>query len=112
MSKLELEALEPRIAGQRLEGSIADFVRSCHVLVGEEQRKPNPDNALIGVLCNAVRFAREHLYLVENYLGEAPEPEQEEPLGLGALTQDDVDRIRRNRTTGPTYNFFKADDDN
>ncbi len=34
------------------------------------------------------------------------EPEAEEPLGLGALSRDEVDEIRRKRTTGPTYNFF------
>lgn len=49
----------PSIAGRRMERSVADFVRACRVLIAEEQRKPLPDNALIGVLCDAVRYTRE-----------------------------------------------------
>lgn len=50
----------PTVAGRSMDRTIADFERSCCVLLGEEQRKPNPDNALIGVLCDAVRLGREY----------------------------------------------------
>ena len=55
----DLYRLEPMIAGDRLPIPIGEFCRSCHALVAEEQAKVDPDNALIGVLCNAVRLARE-----------------------------------------------------
>lgn len=48
----------PEVAG-RLDRSYADFERACLVLLADEQRKPNPDNALIAVLCDAVRLTRE-----------------------------------------------------
>jgi hypothetical protein len=47
------------VAGERCEWSIADFEHRCLVLIENEQQKPLPDNALISVLCNAVRLARE-----------------------------------------------------
>jgi len=37
----------------------ADFERSCLVHIDEEQRRANPDNALIALLCDAVRLTRE-----------------------------------------------------
>lgn len=43
-----------------LECSIYDFARSCQFHIAEEQTKANPDNMLIGVLCNGVRMAREY----------------------------------------------------
>lgn len=36
------------------------FERSIHVLLAEEQEKLNPNNALISVLCEAIRLSREH----------------------------------------------------
>jgi hypothetical protein len=39
--------------------SLADFERSCLVHIEEEQQRPNPDNSLIAVLCDAVRLTRE-----------------------------------------------------
>jgi hypothetical protein len=50
----------PEIGGEMLPGTIHDHVRACRIHIAEEQRKPNPDNALIETLCNSVRFAREH----------------------------------------------------
>jgi hypothetical protein len=44
-----------------LPGTILDHVRACRIHIAEEQRKPNPDTALIATLCDAVRFAREHV---------------------------------------------------
>jgi hypothetical protein len=46
------------VAG-RMERTIADFERACLVHLADEQRRPNPDNALIAVLCDAVRLSRE-----------------------------------------------------
>ena len=50
----------PEVGGESLPMSIRDHVRACRIHIAEEQRRPNPDNALIETLCNAVRFAREH----------------------------------------------------
>jgi hypothetical protein len=45
------------VAG-RYDGTQAAFERRCVVTLGEEQAKPNPDNALIALLCDAVRISR------------------------------------------------------
>ena len=49
----------PEVGGRRLEVSLADFERSCLAHIGEMQELFNPDAALIALLCNAVRLARE-----------------------------------------------------
>jgi hypothetical protein len=49
----------PEVAGRRLLTSHADFEHRCKVLLMEEQDKPLPNNALIDVLCNAIRLSRE-----------------------------------------------------
>jgi hypothetical protein len=55
------DAPEPSlVAGDRLERSLVDFVRACETILEEEQRLVSPNNALIGLLCDAVRLAREH----------------------------------------------------
>lgn len=54
----------PEIGGDALPITIEAHVRSCRVLLDEEQRRPNPDNALIATLCNSVRLAREHVACV------------------------------------------------
>lgn len=41
------------------EESIAGHIRSCEVLIDEEQRMPAPDNTLIAVLCDSIRLSRE-----------------------------------------------------
>ena len=51
---------ESIVAGSRLLGSIADFVRACETHIVEEQDMPSPNNALIATLCDAVRLAREY----------------------------------------------------
>jgi hypothetical protein len=51
----------PLVAGRCIEGTIADFERRCLVHLEEEQRMPFPDNALIAVLCDAVRLSREYV---------------------------------------------------
>lgn len=48
------------VDGDRMLRSIADFVRGCEVCLAEEQQRLAPDNALISLLCDAVRLAREH----------------------------------------------------
>jgi hypothetical protein len=47
------------VAGTYMDRSIADFQRACETHIAEEQRKPNPDTALIALLCDAVRCSRE-----------------------------------------------------
>ena len=42
----------------RLTCSIEDFSNRCEVLIEEEQNKLSPDNALIAVLCDAIRLGR------------------------------------------------------
>lgn len=49
----------PAVEGVYMDRSIADFQRACRVHLAEEQAKPNPDTALIAVLCDAVRCSRE-----------------------------------------------------
>ncbi len=50
----------PSVAGRRLSTSIADLENRCLVHLAEEQEKLMPDNALIAVLCDAVRLGREY----------------------------------------------------
>jgi len=49
--------VEDVVAGRRLDRSVADFVRSCEVLIREQQERASPDNAGIATLCDAVRLA-------------------------------------------------------
>lgn len=49
----------PSVAG-RMEGSNAEFERRCLIYLAEEQDKLIPDNALITLLCDGVRLAREY----------------------------------------------------
>jgi hypothetical protein len=50
----------PEVGGEMLPTTLAQFEQRCKVQLADEQRKPNPDNALIGLLCDAVRLAREN----------------------------------------------------
>ncbi len=72
------------VAG-RMDRSIADFIRACSVHLVEQQENISPDNALIAVLCDAVRLAREHLAR----LAETPQTEN-----VGAETPQTPDRLR------------------
>ena len=49
----------PIVGGRTMLRTHADFERACLVLLESEQRKIEPDNAVIGVLCDAVRLSRE-----------------------------------------------------
>lgn len=52
-----------QIDGDRCLTSLHEFERACLTHLEEEQSKPNPDNALIALLCDAVRLKREHTEL-------------------------------------------------
>ncbi len=52
---------EVSVAGRRLLVSLDEFERRCLTLIAEEQAKISPENALIDVLCNAVRLRREYV---------------------------------------------------
>lgn len=62
------------VAGRRCEWSLAELEHRCRVLIGEEQGKPLPDNALIAVLCNTVRFIREY---IDDWAARAPADESD-----------------------------------
>jgi hypothetical protein len=47
------------VAGDWVDGTIADLARAAEVLIFDEQDKAAPDSRLIGVLCNTVRLTRE-----------------------------------------------------
>lgn len=64
----ELERGRPAVAGNGMTISISDFYTRCLVLLDHEQKQLNPDNALISLLCEAIRFTREHVNLVNRYL--------------------------------------------
>jgi hypothetical protein len=49
----------PEVAGRRYEGSLAALERRAKFYIAEQQNKPNPDNAIISVLCDTVRLCRE-----------------------------------------------------
>jgi hypothetical protein len=61
------------VAG-RMETTIATFQQRCDRLLADEQQKIAPDNALIAVLCDAVRLAREYVELATKPIGGTPEP--------------------------------------
>jgi hypothetical protein len=43
-----------------MQRSLADFEIACGVYIDNQQQQVSPDNALIALLCDAVRLAREH----------------------------------------------------
>lgn len=47
------------VGGELMKRTLDEFARACEVLLGDEQLKPMPNNALIGVLCDGVRLVRE-----------------------------------------------------
>ena len=51
------------IEGTFMERSLNDFARACLALIEEEQAQLAPNNALIAVLCDAVRLTREMAYM-------------------------------------------------
>jgi hypothetical protein len=59
MEGVSMDEFEHVVAGRRMNISLFDFkLRACRHLE-DEQAKANPDNALIAVLCEGVRLARE-----------------------------------------------------
>lgn len=48
------------VAGRKLCGPLNQFIYRCQFFIQEEQDKIAPNNALIDVLCNGVRLAREY----------------------------------------------------
>lgn len=80
----------PSVGGRRLtECTVADFERRCRILIRDEQEKPNCDTQLIGVLCNAVRLAREQTDLMR-----APIKSEPELTGLWGQLRECVEYIR------------------
>jgi hypothetical protein len=58
---LSLEKEQPAtVSGRILNTTIAEFERRCGLYLADEQKKPSPDSCLIGLLCEAVRLAREY----------------------------------------------------
>ena len=57
----------PEVGGRRLPCTLAHFERRCRVLLKLEQEKVAPDAALISVLCDAVRLAREHIDAMKDW---------------------------------------------
>jgi len=49
-----------QVAGRRMLREVSVFERDCLQMIFDEQEKLAPDNALIALLCDAVRLAREH----------------------------------------------------
>lgn len=49
-----------QVAGDSLPVPLWQFEQRANVLLSDEQAKANPDNALIGFICDAVRLAREN----------------------------------------------------
>lgn len=85
----------PHVAGDVCLRPLADFGRACEVHIDEEQRRPNPDNALIALLCDGVRLSREfaHVGVSPNpqgrYYGEPLEASVEDGrvvVGIGVQT--------------------------
>lgn len=56
---MDIQSDRELVAGDVMERSLDDFIKACCVHIQMEQRQPTPDNALISVLCDAVRLARE-----------------------------------------------------
>ncbi len=55
-----LEPVADMVAGDTLPITLFQFESRAQFLLTDEQRKPNPDNALIDFICNAIRLAREN----------------------------------------------------
>jgi len=47
------------VAGRRIQMPIEDFEQACLVSITELQEQLNPDSALLGLLCESVRLARQ-----------------------------------------------------
>jgi hypothetical protein len=94
----------PAVGGDRLERTLADFERACLVCLDDEQRRPNPDNALIAVLCDAVRLAREQTPPLAQ---EAAPQELAQILEGGSLAAL-CDNLRGTRTGDMAANVIRS----
>jgi len=69
----------PEVAGRYLTVSHAQFEQSIKVLMAEEQDKPSPNNALVSVLCEAIRLSREHVDVMTRGMRKSPNPRRKKP---------------------------------
>jgi hypothetical protein len=77
--------------------TIADLERACLVLLDKEQRRANPDNALIATLCESVRMGREYCnYVLRRTPDEEETAARKEDLAVQAEEMLEAERsIRR-----------------
>lgn len=68
----------PEVAGDMLPTSLGDFENRCKVWLDTEQAKASPCNALINLICDAIRLARENERMAKSGLGPPPVPELSE----------------------------------
>jgi hypothetical protein len=62
----ESDSLSVRtVGGDRMSLTLMEFEHRCCVAIEREMENTNPDNGLIGLLCEAVRLSREMCRLAE-----------------------------------------------
>lgn len=61
------------VAGTYMDRSIVDFRRACKTLLDEEKNLIAPNNALISVLCDAIRLSREFVSIATQHPGRKEE---------------------------------------
>jgi hypothetical protein len=74
-----------QVAGDTLTTTLWQFEQRASVLLSDEQSKANPDNALIGFICDAVRLARENAKMA---------------TGLGAVIETERRAVEPGATLG------------
>ena len=74
MKRMAFKKELPAVGGRRLDCSNNEFERRCLVCLMREQEKPNPDNLVIAVLCDAVRCVREYNDYAEAYFKRIHKP--------------------------------------
>ena len=63
----------PNVGGRRIDMSNNEFEHRCRSRIGHEQRNlVNPDSALVGLLCDAVRMVREYNDVMTQYVQQPP----------------------------------------
>ncbi|MFB3926603.1 MAG: hypothetical protein ACE14T_11175 [Syntrophales bacterium] len=80
--KAELERMRAEIdiasvAGIYMDRSLADFRKACEVLIIDEEKNIHPNNALISVLCDAIRLTREFTHCTIPRLTPANDQKEE-----------------------------------
>lgn len=58
--EMKSDAADSLVAGRILNRTINDFIASCAAQIAQCCAEPAPDNALVSLLCDAVRLAREY----------------------------------------------------